>query len=127
LKFYFIQKRRQGDDITEQEESIKRVVEWAEEESKRAKALDEFKNSQVHFNIKNRVGEKDYTMSEEQWKRFRQVWESYGVKFTNDDGTYKSLYEVLCEMSSVWQRLNEENQRELTDCIKLFMKPRIIL
>ena len=113
MKFCFIQKRRQGDDITEQEESIKRVVEWTEEESKKAKALGEFKNSQVHFNLKNRVGEKDYTMSEEQWKRFRQVWESYGVKFQNDDGTYKSTYEIFCEMSSVWQRLNEENQNEI--------------
>lgn len=52
-------------------------------------------------------------MSEEQWKRFRQVWESYGVNFQNDDGTYKSTYEVFCEMSSVWQRLNEENQNEI--------------
>ena len=118
MKLYFIQKRRQGDDITEQEESIKRLAEWVEEESKKAKALDEFKNSQVHFNLKNRVGEKDYAMSEEQRKRFRQVWESYGVKFTNDDGTYKSLYEVLCEMSSVWQKLNEENQNEILQQIK---------
>lgn len=102
-----------GGEFMEQEEILKRLAEWVEEESKKAKALDELKNSQVHFNLKNRVGEKDYTMSEEQWKRFRQVWESHGVKFTNDDGTYKSLYEVLCEMSSVWQKLNEENQNEI--------------
>lgn len=45
------------------------------------------------------------------FEQFKKTWESYGVKFTNDDGTYKSLYEVLCEMSSVWQKLNEENQK----------------
>lgn len=55
----------------------------------------------------------DCAMSEEHWERFKQAWESYGVKFTNDDGTYKSLYEVFCEMSSVWQKLNEENQNEI--------------
>lgn len=52
-------------------------------------------------------------MNEEQFEQFKKVWESYGVKFQNDDGTYKSLYEVLCEMSSVWQKLNEENQNEI--------------
>ena len=50
-------------------------------------------------------------MNEEQFEQFKKVRESHGVKFTNDDGTYKSIYEVLCEMSSVWQRLNEENQK----------------
>ena len=99
--------------MLEQEESIKRLVEWVEEENKKVQELDVFRNSQVHFNLKNRVGEKDYTMSEEQWKRFRQVWESYGVNFQNDDGTYKSIYDVFCEMSSVWQKLNEENQNEI--------------
>lgn len=52
-------------------------------------------------------------MNEEQFEQFKKVWESHGVKFTNDDGTYKSLYEVLCEMSSVWETLNEENQNEI--------------
>lgn len=66
-----------------------------------------FRNSQVHFNLKNRVGEKDYTMNEEQWKRFRQGWESYGVKFQNDDGTYKYTEDVLNEMAIVWRNLGE--------------------
>lgn len=101
------------DDVMEHEEIIKGLVEWVEEENKKAQKLYEFRNSQVHFNLKNHVGKKDYTMSEEQWKRFRQVWESDGVNFQNDDGTYKSIYEVLCEMSSVWQKLNEENQNEI--------------
>jgi hypothetical protein len=52
-------------------------------------------------------------MNEEQFEQFKKTWESYGVKFTNDDGTYKSLYEVLCEISSVWQKLNEENRNEI--------------
>lgn len=97
----------------EHEEIIKGLVEWVEEENKKAQELYEFRNSQIHFNPKNRVGEKDYTMSEEQFEQFKKVWESHGVNFQNDDGTYKSIYEVLCEMSSVWQRLNEENQNEI--------------
>ena len=97
----------------QQEEIIKRLVEWAEEENKKAQALDAFRNSQVHFNLKNRVGEKDYTMSEEQWKRFRQGWESYGVKFQNDDGTYKYTEDVLNEMAVVWRNLGENDKDEL--------------
>lgn len=52
-------------------------------------------------------------MNEEQFKQFKKLWESYGVNFQNDDGTDKSLQEVLCEMSSVWQKLNKENQNEI--------------
>lgn len=52
-------------------------------------------------------------MTEDEFEQFKKAWESYGVKFQNDDGTYKSIYEVLCEMSSVWQKLNEENQNEI--------------
>lgn len=52
-------------------------------------------------------------MNEEQFEQFKKVWESYGVKFQNDDGTYRPLYDVFCEMSSVWQKLNEENQNEI--------------
>ena len=52
-------------------------------------------------------------MSEEEFEQFKKVWESYGVKFQNDDGTYRPLYDVFCEMSSVWQRLSEENQNEI--------------
>lgn len=108
-RFFYVK----GDDVMEQEEIIKRLVEWTEEENKKAQALDAFRNSQVHFNLKNRVGEKDYTMSEEQWKRFRQGWESYGVKFQNDDGTYKYTEDVLNEMAIVWRNLGENDKDEL--------------
>ena len=52
-------------------------------------------------------------MNEEEFEQFKTVWESYGGKFQNDDGTYRPLYDVFCEMSSVWQRLNEENRNEI--------------
>lgn len=52
-------------------------------------------------------------MTEEEFEQFKKVWELYGVKFQNDDGTYRPLYDVFCEMSSVWQKLNEENQNEI--------------
>lgn len=48
-------------------------------------------------------------MTEEEFEQFKKVWESYGVKFQNDDGTYRPLYDVFCEMRAVWERLNEEN------------------
>ena len=51
-------------------------------------------------------------MNDNQWKRFKEVWESYGVRFTHDDGTYKSTYEVLKEMSQVWENLGDDKQEE---------------
>lgn len=99
----------------EQEEIIKRVVEWVEEENRKAKALDEFKNSKVHLNLKNRIAKKDCAMSDEQWERFRQVWESYGVKFQHDDGTYKYPEDVLNEMAMVWRSLEENNKEKLEE------------
>ena len=94
--------------MTLEEEIIKRLVEWVEEENRKAKALDEFKNSKVHLNLKSRIAKKDHTMSEEQWERFRQVWESYGVKFQNDDGTYKCIKDVLNEMAMVWHNITND-------------------
>lgn len=102
----------------EQEEIFKRLAEWAEEESKKAKALDEFKNSQVHLNLKSRIGKKDCTMSEEAWERFRHGWETYGVNFQNDDGTYKYTEDVLNEMAVVWRNLGENDKDELTYVFK---------
>lgn len=97
----------------EAEESIKRLFEWVEEESKKAQELDAFKSSRVHFNLKSRTDKKDYTMSEEQWRQFRQVWESYGVKFQNDDGTYEYTEDVLNEMAIVWHNLEENKNAEI--------------
>ena len=51
-------------------------------------------------------------MNDDQWKHFKEVWESYGVRFTHDDGTYKSTYEVLKEMSQVWENLSDDKQEE---------------
>lgn len=54
-------------------------------------------------------------MNEENWNRFKELWESYGVKFQNDDGTYKSSYEVMKEMALVFCNLEEEDK---TNCVK---------
>ncbi len=53
-------------------------------------------------------------MNEDQWKRFKEICESYGVSFTHDDGTYKSAYEVLKEMSQVWDNLSDDEKKEIT-------------
>lgn len=53
-------------------------------------------------------------MNDNQWERFKEVWESYGVIFTHDDGTYKSTYEVLKEMSQVWKNLSDNEKDKTT-------------
>lgn len=53
-------------------------------------------------------------MNNDQWERFKEVWESYGVSFIYDDGTYKSTYEVLKEMSQVWKNLSDDEKDEIT-------------
>ena len=91
-----------------QEEVIQRLVEWAEKESQKAQELDAFRNSRVHlFEV---INKKDYPLNKKQLEHFKQVWESYGVKFQNDDGTYKSAYEVLSEMSLVFKNLKGDKQ-----------------
>lgn len=60
-------------------------------------------------------------MNDDQWKQFKEVWESYGVKFTNDDGTYKSTYEILKQMSRVYESLSDDEKEndkmhEVTRC-----------
>ena len=47
-------------------------------------------------------------MNEENCNRFKELWESYGVKFQNDNGTYKSLYEVMKEMALVFAILKKK-------------------
>lgn len=49
-------------------------------------------------------------MNEDEWNNFKKVWESYGVNFQREDGTYKSTYELLKEMSIVWGGLKEEEK-----------------
>lgn len=51
-------------------------------------------------------------MNEDKWKHFKEVCESYGVNFTHDDGTYKSVYEVLKEISQVWDNLSDNKRRK---------------
>lgn len=99
-----------NDKFMEQEEIIKRLAEWAEEESRKAKALDEFKNSKAHLNLKSRIAKKECARSDGQWERFKEVWESYGVKFTHDDGTYKSTYEISKEMAQVFEALSDDEK-----------------
>ena len=60
-------------------------------------------------------------MNEDQWERFKEVWQSYGVSFTHDDGTYKSAYEVLKEMSQVWKNLSDDKKGEITHNACAFM------
>ena len=104
--------RDMNDKFMEQEEIVKRLAEWAEEESRKTKALDEFKNNKVHLNLKSRIAKKECARSDGQWERFKKVWESYGVKFTHDDGTYKNTYEILKQMSQVWKNLSDDKQEE---------------
>lgn len=51
------------------------------------------------------------SMNKEQFEQIKKILETYGVKFTNGDGTYKSVNEVLQQLSSVWHELNE-NEKE---------------
>lgn len=44
----------------------------------------------------NKMNEENYN---ENWNRSKELLESYGVKFQNDDGTYKSFYEVMKEIA----------------------------
>lgn len=50
-------------------------------------------------------------MNKEQFEQIKKILETYGVKLTNDDGTYKSVNEVFQQLSSVWHKLNE-NEKE---------------
>jgi hypothetical protein len=58
-------------------------------------------------------------MNEENWNRFKALWESYGVKFQNDDGTYKSFYEVMKEMALVFCNLEEEDKYKLCEAFEV--------
>ena len=58
-------------------------------------------------------------MNEENWNRFKELWESYGVKFQNDDGTNKSCYEVMKEMALVFCNLEEEDKYKLREAFEL--------
>lgn len=51
-------------------------------------------------------------MNDDQWKHFKEVWESYGVSFTYDDGTYKSAYDLFKEMSRVFEDLEDLNDNK---------------
>lgn len=53
-------------------------------------------------------------MNDDQWKQFKEVWESYGVSFTYDDGTYKSTFGILEEMSRVWKNLSDDEKEKIT-------------
>lgn len=53
-------------------------------------------------------------MRDDWWEHFKEMWESYGVSFTQTDGTYKSTYEVLEEMSRVWNNLSNDEKDEIT-------------
>lgn len=68
-------------------------------------------------------------MNDDQWKRYKEVWESYGVKFTYDDGTHKSTYEILKQMSQVYEGLSDdekENDKMHESCgAESFKKKRI--
>ena len=58
-------------------------------------------------------------MNEENWNRFKELWESYGVKFQNDDGTNKSCYEVMKEMALVFCYFVEEDKYKIREVFKL--------
>lgn len=58
-------------------------------------------------------------MNEENWNRFKELWESYGVKFQNDDGTNKSFYEVMKEMALVFCNLEEEDKYKLCEAFEV--------
>ncbi|OQA51424.1 MAG: hypothetical protein BWY47_00069 [Bacteroidetes bacterium ADurb.Bin302] len=53
-------------------------------------------------------------MNKEQFEQIKKILETHGVKFTNDDGTYKSLNEVFCQLSYVWHELDESEKDCLT-------------
>ena len=56
-----------------------------------------------------------WDMNEEQWEQFRHVWESYGVKFQNDDGSYKCLYDVLKQMASIWNKMEQTKRGDVNE------------
>lgn len=61
-------------------------------------------------------------MNDDEWKRFKEVLESYGVRFTHDDGTYKSTYEILKQMSQVWKDLSDSDNEQVESLIWAFRK-----
>jgi TRAP-type C4-dicarboxylate transport system substrate-binding protein len=52
-------------------------------------------------------------MTESDFNKCKETCEKYGVSFTNDDGTYKSFYEVVHDLAKIWKQLDEKNK----DCI----------
>lgn len=55
---------------------------------------------------------KEELMNDDQWEHFKAVWESYGVKFTHDDGTLKSAYEISKEMAQVFEALSDDKKEK---------------
>lgn len=57
--------------------------------------------------------EKAY-MGEKEWNKYKMLCEQYGISFTNDDGTFKSLREHLEDMAKLWKRLGNEEKELLS-------------
>ena len=54
------------------------------------------------------------SLAHEDLNNIKEMLNDYAIPLTHKDGSYRNLYEVLEDLSQIWNTLNAKEQKELS-------------